>query len=180
MNSPPLGVALALAGVLALAGLLWWRARVTRREMGLPQGRVVYADMAGWERGAPLYAPRYGLSGKPDYLLRLGPRTIPVEVKPGRVASQPYEADVMQLAAYCLLVEDVLGQRPTHGVLRYADATLTIPYTDSLRRQVLSAADEIRRARRAPAVHRSHDSPQRCSACGYSDACGAECLTIDH
>ena len=174
MNSPPLGVALALAGVLALAGLLWWRARVARRGLGLPQGRVVYADMAGWERGAPLYAPRYGLSGKPDYLLRLGPRTIPVEVKPGRVASQPYEADVMQLAAYCLLVEETTGYGPPYGLLRYREQTFRIPYDRRMRAKLAEVLAKMRRDLLRRELHRSHEESQRCRLCGHRGHCGEE------
>jgi CRISPR-associated exonuclease Cas4 len=83
---------------------------------------------------------------------------------------------VLQLITYCLLVEDVLKDRPPYGLLRYADATLRIPYTDELRRQVLDAADEIRTARRAVNVTRQHDDVNRCRSCGYRTACGEEAL----
>ena len=178
-------VYLAAVALLVVGALLWWWSGRLRRQTGLPAGVIRYSD-TGVEKSVPqpLLSHRYGIVGKPDYLLEVQqagrPMTVPVEVKSRRQPPEPAPHHVLQLAAYCLLVEDVLGQRPTHGVLRYADATLTIPYTDSLRRQVLSAVDEIRRARRAPAVRRSHDSPQRCSACGYSETCGAECPDYEH
>ena len=83
---------------------------------------------------------------------------------------------ILQLAAYCLLVEDNFDAAPPYGLLRYADATLQIPYTDELRRRVLDTAAEIRQARRAPDVPRSHSEPPRCAACGYRSACGSEAL----
>ena len=129
----------------------------------------------------PLLSRRYGIVGKPDYLLEVkqGGRTmtVPVEVKSRRQPPEPAPHHVLQLAAYCLLVEDVLGQRPTHGLLRYADATLTIPYTDSLRRQVLTAADES--APRPPRTRRPPQPrlPPALLGLRLQQACGAECLT---
>ena len=40
----------------------------------------------------------------------------------------------------------------------------------------LIAAAEIRQARRAPEVRRSHSEPRRCAGCGYRSACGSEAL----
>ncbi len=171
MNPPALGIVVALVGILVLAGLLWWRARAARGTLGLPRGRVIYADTGGWERGAPLYASRYGLSGRPDYLLRLGRQTIPVEVKPGRRAAQPYEADVLQLAAYCLLVEETTGCRPSYGLLRYKEQTFQIPYDQRVRAQLLAALAAMRRDLACRDVHRSHEEPQRCRFCGYRGHC---------
>ena len=72
---------------------------------------------AGRELARPLYARRYGLTGKPDYLIERGGAQIPVEVKPGRRAQQPYDSDLMQLAAYCALVEETSGRAPPYGLL---------------------------------------------------------------
>jgi CRISPR-associated exonuclease Cas4 len=83
---------------------------------------------------------------------------------------------VLQLMTYCLLVEDQMGARPPYGLLRYADATLRIPYTDDLRQQVLDTADAIRTGRRSDAIHRQHDDAYRCRGCGYRSACGDEAL----
>ena len=148
---------------------------------GLPAGQVVYSD-TGVERTVPepLVSHRLGLIGKPDYLVEVqggGRRHLaPVEVKSRRAPGQPPLGHVLQLMAYCLLVEETYRQRPPHGVLRYADASFTIPYTDDLRAQVLHALDAIRQGRRQPDMPRSHDDPWRCRACGYRSACGDEAL----
>ena len=166
--------AVLLAGILlalGLAYLSWKRASATRARAGLPKGRVIYADMAGWERCTPLYSRSLHLSGKPDYLVRLGHRVIPVEVKPSRTALEPYDADVMQLAAYCLLVEETTGHRPPWGLLRYRDQTFRIPYSRRLQRALLATLDDMRRDLRRRDVSRSHDDPQRCHFCGHSPRC---------
>ena len=128
----------------------------------------------------PLRSRRYGLVGRPDYLVRTRERgrryVVPVEVKSRRRPAQPYASHILQLAAYCLLVEDNFDAAPPYGLLRYADATLQIPYTDELRGRVLDTAAEIRQARRAPEVRRSHSEPRRCAGCGYRSACGGRLL----
>ncbi len=168
-------------GVLLLGfGLLTLSQRL-HVQTGLPAGRIVYSDTgARREIERPLISRRHGLVGKPDYLIdtRRGLRavTIPVEVKSRRRPDLPHASHVLQLATYCLLIEETTGQRPPHGLLRYADATLEIPYTRALRHQVLRAAAQIRRARGARTVHRQHGEAGRCRGCGYREACGEEAL----
>lgn len=164
--------------LLAMVGaVLWQWGRHQQRKVGLPSGAVVYQD-TGAERAvtAPLISRRYGLVGKPDYLVEAaqqGRRTmIPVEVKSQRKPVQPLETHVLQLAAYCLIVEDFYGEAPAYGILRYADGAFTVPFTAELRRAVLDAAARIRTARTAAALPRSHQEPARCHRCGYRTACG--------
>ena len=54
----------------------------------------------------PLYASGANLAGKPDYLVRRWRYVLPVEVKSGPAPAEPYRSHVLQLAAYCLLVEE--------------------------------------------------------------------------
>ena len=118
--------------------------------------------------------------GKPDYLVEVsgeGRRlVVPLEVKSRKQPSNPDPGHLLQLATYCLLVEDVYGERPPHGYLRYADATVKVAYTDDLRSAVLSSAAAIRKARSAANVARSHQDARRCQRCGYIESCGAEAL----
>ncbi len=161
-----------LVGVLLVAGLvLLVVSHAGREAAGLPTGRVIAADTGAWNRcERPLYSAQYQLVGRPDYLVRAGRHTIPVEVKPNRTATSPYASDVLQLGAYCLLVEENHG-RPPHGILRYRDRAFQIDYTDALRREVLDALKLIGRDRTADAVKRSHDDPARCRGCGVRNAC---------
>ncbi len=124
----------------------------------------------------PLVSQRHGLVGKPDYLVEVsgaGKRlVVPLEVKSRKRPPVPDQGHLLQLATYCLLVEDIYGQRPPHGYLRYADTTIKIDYTDELRRAVLTSAAAIRKARSAENVTRSHQDVRRCQRCGYLDSCG--------
>jgi CRISPR-associated exonuclease Cas4 len=156
------GLALALLAVAALA----------RRRSGLPWGRVLADDVgAGRTLQRPLYARRYGLTGKPDYLLERGGATIPVEVKPGRRSPRPYDSDLMQLAAYCLLVEESTGAAPPYGLLRYADATFRLTYSEAVRDELLATLEAMRDLLEADDAERSHDDPRRCAGCGFRASC---------
>jgi CRISPR-associated exonuclease Cas4 len=149
---------------------------------GIPMGEVVYSDTDKWQPvEEPLLSRRYGLVGRPDYLVKVRESgrdwTIPVEVKSRKRPPAADEGHVLQLAAYCLLVEERYNATPPYGLLRYADATLKIPFTQTLRSAVLQAADAIRNSRRAPDVLRSHAEAGRCRRCGYLPACGAQALS---
>lgn len=167
--------------LLFLGLALLWLGRRTQRATGLPVGEVIYRDTGAWQQvEEPLISRRHGLVGRPDYLVRTEEQgqklIIPVEVKSRKRPAELYENHVLQLAAYCLLVEDNYSTTPPYGLLRYADATLKIPFTGQLRDQVLAAADGIRRAQRATSVARSHSDSARCWHCGYILSCGEQAL----
>ncbi|MBV7337171.1 Dna2/Cas4 domain-containing protein [Chloroflexi bacterium TSY] len=172
--------------ILLCSGLLLlWLAQRARTSAGLPIGKVVYSDTSAWkESEKPLISQRYGLVGRPDYLVEvvdgsLGNRqriTIPIEVKSRKRPPVLYESHLLQLATYCLLIEDNLKKPPPYGLLHYADETLQIPYTTQLRNQVLRTAAAVRKNRRANNVHRQHNDVSRCQGCGYRDGCKEEAL----
>src|SRR5712692_10117201 len=105
--------------LLALAVLVWLLARLARRRTGLPPGVVVYSDTGGWSRvERPLFSSALQLTGKPDYLVRQREAVIPVEVKSGQAPpSGPHAGHLYQLAAYCALVAEAYGRRPTYGLI---------------------------------------------------------------
>ena len=167
MDVALLALALALMGLALLA----WSQR-ERLAAGLPRGQLVYADTGDWQRCMqPLFSSHYRLAGKPDYLVEERGRVVPVEVKPGRTASQPYEGDVLQLAAYCLLVEEHYGRRPRYGYLKYSQGVFRLEYTDRLRRQFLARLDAMHQDLEAGDVSPSHVEPQRCLGCGHREVC---------
>lgn len=143
-----------------------------RRATGIPWAHVRAMDTGGWRQiEQPLISRRYGLVGKPDYLLDTRAGVVPVEVKPSRRAATPYESDLMQLAAYCLLVEETTGHAPRYGLLRYADATFRLPYTPAVRSSLLLVMEQLRDDRGADDVARSHQQPARCRSCGFNAVC---------
>jgi CRISPR-associated exonuclease Cas4 len=164
-----------LLAALVLGGLGLWlllRATATRRETGLPRGRVTYVDTGAWDRcERPLFSHHHRLTGRPDYLVATGKGLVPVEVKSGAAPLQPYPAHILQLAAYCLLVEEQEGRAPAYGILKYGDRAFEVDYTSSLRAELLRVLDDIRRDLRARDVARRHDEAGRCRGCGYREQC---------
>jgi len=165
--------------LLALAILVWLLARLTRGRTGLPSGQVVYSDTGGWSRvEQPLFSAALQLSCKPDYLVVLSHSTsqrqaiIPVEVKSGQAPpGGPHPGHRYQLAAYCALVTEAYGRRPDHGLIQYADRTLTVPYTRQLEGELHALLDEMRAGAEADDLPRSHTSPARCRSCGFFEVC---------
>jgi CRISPR-associated exonuclease Cas4 len=163
--------------LIILALLLQWEARRRRLSAGVPGGRVIYTDTRAWGPvEKPLFDPDTGLTGKPDYLVEKGNQIIPVEVKSSSSAVGPYDSHIYQLAAYCLLVERVIGKRPPYGILHYTgrsktSRTYAIDYTPTLEKALLELLEEIRAHERHREVDRSHDSAARCNGCGYRSIC---------
>ena len=163
----------------ALALIVWgWlllgRAKTLRQESGLPVGKLIYADTTteAWQRNdQSLYAAAYHLTGKPDYLVRTGQGTIPVEVKSTNAPEVPYLGHLLQLAAYCLLVEETTGQTPPHGLLKYADALYQVDFSHELREELLTTMANMRQAYTAETVQRSHEQPAKCRSCGFFERC---------
>jgi len=165
---------MALALVLLLVGIaavvLSHRAR---RATGLPAGRIVYADTSRWQRAArPLFSRQYQLTGKPDYLVRDGRAIIPAEIKASRApADGPRTGHTLQLAAYCLLVEETERTRPPYGIVKYADEAFRVDYTPALRQALAETLNSMRRDLGRGQAHRSHADPARCRRCGFRAAC---------
>lgn len=153
--------------------LLWFLSQRAQQATGLPTGRVVYSDTGAWGRvEKPIFSPRLQLTGKPDYLVREGSAFIPVEVKSGRAPDTgAYASHIFQLAAYCVLVEEAYGRRPTHGLIKYADKVLGVDFSEALEAELLALLDDIRADAEAGDVSRSHNLTTRCWACGFRDRC---------
>jgi CRISPR-associated exonuclease Cas4 len=173
--------------LLVVAIAMQLAARRRSRSTGLPAGTLVYSDTGfalgklaptrindeGERQERALVSRKHGLTGRPDYLVRTREGIIPVEAKSARrpASGVPYDSHLMQLAAYCLLVEDQLRVSVPFGLIRYSDGEVRVEYTQGLRETLIELLDEIREAHEADDVHRTHDQRQRCASCGFRDVC---------
>jgi len=163
-----------LALILIFLGLIvFWLGRRSQAEAGLPIGRVIYSDTRGWRLvEKPLFSHTYRLTGKPDYLVQQGREIIPVEVKSSAApVDGPRRSHVLQLVAYCLLVEETYRQKPKYGIVKYADRMFAIDYAESLQAALLDVMAAMRADAAHAEAHRSHDEAARCTHCGYRHAC---------
>lgn len=158
--------------LFALALALLILALRLRRTTGVPWARVAATDTRAWRQTTePLISRTYGIVGKPDYVIETRAGQIPIEVKPSRTAATPYDSDLMQLAAYCLLIEETTGRAPRYGLLRYAHQTFRLPYDSRVRSELIDLLAAMRDDADAADVARSHDQPARCRGCGFYDMC---------
>ena len=158
--------------IFFIAVLAWARANTHVVRSGIPGGRIILQDTDRRRPVAhPLVSRRYGVVGKPDYLVQTADGLIPVEVKSRPWPSTgPRFADIMQLITYCVLVEDKFRTRPPHGIIAYADRHELVPYTPQYRETVLKIVSEIAAAEGC-APHRNHQQHARCKRCGYQPVC---------
>lgn len=163
--------ALALL-LLALALVLLAWSRRKHRQLGVPQGELLYADMDSYRRvEKPLFDADLNLVGRPDYLFRDGDQLIPVEVKSGDAPRRPYDSHLYQLATYCLLVTRNYGKRPAYGLIRYPQHSFKVDFTPKLEADLLLLLEDIRNQRLASELDRSHQHSARCRSCGYLELC---------
>ena len=160
--------------LVVLACVMLVRSARLRQESGLPSGKILQSDTGIEEqRGKPLFSARYGLTGTPDYIVSTPRGLVPVEVKPTRADSEPRESHLLQVLAYCLLLEETEGKKPPYGLLRYSTDTFKVDYNSQTRAHLLEAMEQLRRTALEEEwqVGRNHDVPGRCRACGYRGVC---------
>ncbi len=157
------GVGVAAAAVRALAA--------RRREGAL--GTLVAVDA-----GAPMTfrSERYRLTGRPDLVRRLPDgRLVPVELKSrNSPPAGPTPSHRIQVAAYCLLIEDATGRAPPFGAIRYGDGhEFRIDWTPAARANLLALRAEMDR----PYDGRATPSRAKCARCGWRAGCDARPAT---
>ncbi len=174
----PIGLCLLLVaialGILLLNERRHQRQRLIterRRALGLPDGELVYEDADG--AGEPLSSNVYPLLGKPDYVVQLPDgRPVPIELKlTVHDATVPYSNHMVQVAAYCLILEDYFVQAPTHGILRYADREFTVEYTPALRKKVIKLLAEMERCSEQQPPPLAKQRAAKCRACSFQPIC---------
>jgi CRISPR-associated exonuclease Cas4 len=162
---PPAGWIAAVAVLALLLGLVLVVAgRRMRLRRGLGSGRTVSLDRV------TLRSRRYGLTGRPDRLVKSGRMVIPEEWKSGRVL-RPWHR--IQVGVYCLLIEDWIGVTPPHGFVVLGDGTRhRIENTAELRAEVIELAGWIRAARTKLAEPIPvRPVPGQCRPCGMLGHC---------
>ena len=117
-----------------------------------------------------LRSKKHNLSGRPDYILVVNGNYIPVEIKTGRTPRGPLFSHVLQLAAYCLLIEEEYAH-PPYGILKYENAEHRIDFDDKLRVLLLKKLGEMKRAVKTGEVHRNHNRPGKCKNCSRRKFC---------
>lgn len=168
-------MALALVWLIGASSFLYRSlgalnvARATRAKYQV-RGDLVYVDSTQ-EKPKLFVSKRHGLSGRPDAVILDGDNQIPVEVKTGRTPRGPLFSHILQVAAYCLLIEEEFGKPPPYGIIRYEDASHEIEYNEDLKKLVLQKVGDMRTCIRKGEAHRNHNRPGKCVHCSRRSVC---------
>jgi CRISPR-associated exonuclease Cas4 len=166
-----------ILALLILAAAFQWlskressSAKTMRMVYGIPAGKVIYSDLD--RPGKVLFSRSLGISGKPDYIVKgRGRSLIPVEIKSGR-AQEPHNNHIMQLAAYCYLVEENYHMSVPYGIIVYSDGLQhRINFDKYLRHDLLATVDEMKRTIGHDCPKRTHNYKQKCRHCSFSGSC---------
>lgn len=174
MDLPSVTTANEAALAFALIGLaltVWALRALSARRRDRAWGSLVAVD-AG--RGVTLRSGRYRLVGRPDELRRRPDgRLVPVEIKSRTTPPRgPAPSHVVQVRAYCLLVEESTGRAPPYGILRYSDQEFRVGWDAEARRELLAVWEELER----PYDGHATPSPGRCAHCPWVDVCDARAV----
>ncbi len=167
----PWTVALLLCVLAVFLLIIAWR---LKQASGLPSGRLVYADTDQLQAvPKPLYDADLNLVGKPDYVIRQRDGSlVPVDFKSVSAPIQPYDSHVYQVLAYCYLIEQTQGLKPSHGIIRYEDKSFEVPYDDLQKAKLLDLILALRQVEGCDeSPQRSHQQAARCRSCGFRDIC---------
>lgn len=138
--------------------------------------KLVYTDekahkkLKGVDYGTILYSKKYDISGKPDYIYKKYNEYLPVELKSAVNKEKfPREKDLMQLAFYFLLIEDIYS-RPKKGIIIYSNVMFTIKNTRKLRRKIKSVLKDMRFMLKT-GEQEANSSFANCKYCFYREVC---------
>jgi len=134
------------------------------------KGDLVYIDSAV-EKPKLFVSKRHGLSGRPDAVVMDGEHHIPVEIKTGRVPRGPLFSHILQVVAYCLLLEEEYGKAPPYGVIRYGETNYEIEYNEDQKKLLLQKLAEMRASIAKGEAHRNHTRPGKCVHCSRRGVC---------
>jgi len=134
------------------------------------KGDLVYIDSTA-EKPKLFVSKRHGLSGRPDAVVMDGDQHIPVEIKTGRVPRGPLFSHILQVVAYCFLLEEEYGKAPPYGIVRYGDTNYEIEYNEDQKKLLMQKLTEMRAAITKGEAHRNHNRPGKCVHCSRRSGC---------
>jgi len=154
-----------VAGFILL--VLFVLLKLTKVPPQIYKSRTIYSDHKERPEKA-LFSSKYGLTGRPDFILHTKDGLLPLEIKHAKRPNQPYLSHVMQLISYCLLIEEEKGTRPRYGFIQYKGGNpFAVPYTEGMRASLLKTMQEMRSYSESPKPVLKY----KCERCNYKGDC---------
>ena len=141
-----------------------------KSENQILDGEIIYSDLNEPEK--PLISNKYKIIGKPDYVIKNKGRYIPVEIKTGNHKTLKNN-HIIQLAAYCQILEDHYKTFTASGIIFYKDTAkkYNINYDPKLRFELTSLINEIRQIQKTKKIKRNHYDIKKCINCSFRKYC---------
>jgi CRISPR-associated exonuclease Cas4 len=124
-----------------------------------------------WLNELYLESEELGLKGKVDVLELDGGRAVPVERKRAE-SGDYYHSDEVQLAGYCMLLEDHLEEPVREGAiyLYETDQRMHVPITENHRKTVRDQIEAMR-TMTVEEIPPLTDNPSKCEKCSTREYC---------
>jgi len=127
-----------------------------------------------WRELKPKYLTEFeiiseelGLKGRIDRV-KLEQEIIPYEIK---TREKVYQSDIIQLAAYSLLLEKEFNKPVTKGVIETSEKQETIEISQEMKNQVLEIAEEIRNLSEENLQSNFSSNFVKCENCSFKEDC---------
>ncbi len=150
--------------------ILFFLLKLTKVPKQIYKTKTVYSDHREKPEKA-LYSSKYGLVGRPDFILHTKDGLLPLEIKNSKRPNQPYFSHVMQLISYCLLIEEEKGVKPKYGFIQYRDGgAFSVSYTENMKVSLIKTINEMRNIinlNTPPEPKKTY----RCNNCSHNNTC---------
>jgi CRISPR-associated exonuclease Cas4 len=167
---------LIAAAVFLFLALVLLLTREQRDSSAMPEGEILYEDISeNRYTSKVLTSDRYGLRGKPDYLIMTKDGVVPVELKSTLrppLRGGVHKSHMAQILAYCAMVGESLGERIPYGLVIYRDQVprRVVPTPERMA-WMEQMTEAVRAGRQEGPMHRDHGHVERCLNCGVREAC---------
>ena len=139
-----------------------------KKKYRIPDGEITYSDLN--IPAKPLFSKRYRIAGKPDYIVKKNNQYLPIELKSGSYPN-PQKNHVLQLAAYCQLLEDNYRAFVPYGIIVYNNSDYKIPFDPRLRFELESVINKMRSLLKSGRIVLNHNDPGKCRFCSMRNYC---------
>lgn len=140
-----------------------------KEKYNIQKGSITYSDLN--KPAKPLFSKKYLIAGKPDYIVNKDGRDIPVELKTGSCKT-PRKNHILQLAAYCHLLEEKYGQFVPYGILVYNNREVyNIEFNPKIRFELESTIKKMRGILKTNRIELNHNDKNRCKNCSMRKYC---------
>jgi len=145
-----------------------------KKNYKIQQGKITYSDLN--KPAKALFSKKYKIAGKPDYIVKQNRNYLPVELKTGKNV-EPQKNHVLQLAAYCQLLEENYGGFVPYGILVYNNSyQYKIPFDPRLRFELENTITKMRQYMISGKITPNHNDSHRCIACSMRKYCNKKIM----